>query len=101
MSTKKYNLHTDFSYKHSFPFPFFLLIKQIMEELRSNGINIYQFPTDDEAVLELNSKMNDVLPFAVVGSREEVVLNGVKVRARKYPWGTVEGEWYVGGASCD
>ena len=29
------------------------------------------------------------LPFAVVGSREEVQLNGEKYRARQYPWGTV------------
>ena len=27
-----------------------------------------------------------------MGSREEVEVNGKKVRARKYPWGTVEGE---------
>ena len=63
-----------------------------MEELRSNGINIYQFPTDDETVAELNVKMNEQVPFAVVGSRDEIVVNGQKVRARKYPWGTVEGE---------
>ncbi len=63
-----------------------------MEELANNGINIYQFPTDDEAVADLNSKMNEQLPFAVVGSRDEIVVNGTKVRARKYPWGTVEGE---------
>ena len=31
------------------------------------------------------------MPFAVVGSREEVVINKEKVRARLYPWGTVEG----------
>ena len=63
-----------------------------MEELRSNGINIYRFPTDDEAVADLNTKMNEQVPFAVVGSREEVVMNGLKVRVRKYPWGTVEGK---------
>lgn len=65
---------------------------QIMEELRTNGISIYQFPTDDEAVAEVNSRMNEQLPFAVVGSRDEIVVNGQKVRARKYPWGTVEGK---------
>ena len=32
------------------------------------------------------------LPFAVVGSREEVVINGEKCRARQYPWGTVVGK---------
>lgn len=68
----------------------FVLV-QIIEELRSNNIEIYKFPTDDDTVTDLNSKMNDQVPFAVVGSRDEVVVNGHKVRARQYPWGTVEG----------
>ena len=41
--------------------------------------------------------IQDQLPFAVVGSREEIVVGGHKVRARQYPWGTVEGEWKGGG----
>ena len=32
------------------------------------------------------------MPFAVVGSREEMVVGGNKVRVRQYPWGTVESE---------
>ena len=35
------------------------------------------------------------IPFAVVGSREEAIINKVKTRARQYPWGTVEGTTYV------
>jgi len=31
------------------------------------------------------------IPFAVVGSREEIVAGGQRIRARKYPWGVVEG----------
>ena len=34
----------------------------------------------------------DQVPFAVVGSTDEIVVGGHKVRARQYPWGTVEGE---------
>lgn len=30
------------------------------------------------------------MPFAVVGSEEEVEVNGRLVRARVYPWGIVE-----------
>lgn len=71
---------------------------RIMEELQNNGVHIYQFPSDDEAVADLNRKMNDQVPFAVVGSREELVVNGHKVRARQYPWGTVEVE---NEAHCD
>lgn len=32
------------------------------------------------------------MPFAVIASDEEVVVNGRKVRARKYPWGIIEVE---------
>ena len=31
---------------------------KIMGELVSNGVQIYQFPTDDEAVAEINAVMN-------------------------------------------
>lgn len=62
---------------------------QIMSELETNGVEIYKFPVDDETVSEINGQMNGHLPFAVVGSRDEVSLNGEKYRARQYPWGTV------------
>jgi len=32
------------------------------------------------------------LPFAVVGSVEEVKVGNKTVRARQYPWGIVQGE---------
>jgi len=63
--------------------------EQIMGELENNGVEIYKFPTDDETVSEINAQMNNHLPFAVVGSRDEVVIGGEKFRARQYPWGTV------------
>lgn len=31
---------------------------KITSELVSNGVQIYQFPTDDESVAEINSSMN-------------------------------------------
>ncbi|XP_072170828.1 septin-11-like [Diadema setosum] len=65
---------------------------KIMSELVSNGVQIYQFPTDDETVSELNSTMNGHLPFAVVGSTEEVKMGNKMVRARQYPWGVVQVE---------
>ncbi|KAK3558668.1 hypothetical protein QTP86_023214, partial [Hemibagrus guttatus] len=65
---------------------------KIMSELVSNGVQIYQFPTDDEAVAEINSSMNAHLPFAVVGSGEEVKVGNKLVRARQYPWGVVQVE---------
>ncbi|XP_056625120.1 septin-8-B isoform X1 [Triplophysa dalaica] len=65
---------------------------KIMSELVNNGVQIYQFPTDDEAVAEINSSMNAHLPFAVVGSSEDVKVGSKMVRARQYPWGVVQVE---------
>ena len=45
---------------------------KIMNELKSNGVSIYQFPLDDETVAEANKENNQHLPFAVVGSNEFV-----------------------------
>ncbi|XP_014106871.1 PREDICTED: septin-10 isoform X1 [Pseudopodoces humilis] len=66
--------------------------KKIMSELVSNGIRIYQFPTDDETVSEINTITNGYLPFAVVGSMEKVKIGNKMVRARQYPWGIVKVE---------
>ncbi|XP_074715264.1 septin-10 isoform X1 [Strix uralensis] len=66
--------------------------KKIMSELVSNGVQIYQFPTDDETVSKINTIMNGHLPFAVVGSMEEVKIGNKMVRARQYPWGIVQVE---------
>lgn len=44
---------------------------KIMSELVSNGVQIYQFPTDDEEVSEINSSMNVSLIFSA-GNRLRV-----------------------------
>lgn len=65
---------------------------KICQELEANDVRIYQFPTDDESVSEVNSSMNSHLPFAVVGSTEFVRVGNKMVRSRQYPWGTVQGK---------
>ncbi|KAF4015784.1 hypothetical protein G4228_007072 [Cervus hanglu yarkandensis] len=65
---------------------------EIMNELISNGIQIYQFPTDDETTTHTNSSMNGLLPFAVVGSTDEVKVGKRTVRGRQYPWGILQVE---------
>uniref|UniRef100_A0A8D0NZQ3 Septin n=1 Tax=Sus scrofa TaxID=9823 RepID=A0A8D0NZQ3_PIG len=65
---------------------------KIMSELVSNGIQIYQFPTDDEATAQMNSSMNGLLPFAIVGSMDEVKVGKRMVRGRQYPWGVLQVE---------
>uniref|UniRef100_G3T0I6 Septin n=1 Tax=Loxodonta africana TaxID=9785 RepID=G3T0I6_LOXAF len=65
---------------------------KLMSELVSNGVQIYQFPTDDETIAKINSSMNAHLPFAVVGSMDEVKVGNKMVKARQYPWGVVQVE---------
>ncbi|XP_018331613.1 septin-2 isoform X2 [Agrilus planipennis] len=65
---------------------------KIMAELQNNDVQIYEFPTDDESVSEVNGNMNSHIPFAVVGSTDFVRIGNKQVRARQYPWGTVQVE---------
>lgn len=58
---------------------------KITSELVSNGVQIYQFPTDDESVAEINGTMNAHLPFAVIGSTEELKIGNKMMKARQYP----------------
>uniref|UniRef100_A0AAY4DYG1 Septin n=1 Tax=Denticeps clupeoides TaxID=299321 RepID=A0AAY4DYG1_9TELE len=71
---------------------------KIMSELVSSGVQIYQFPTDDETVAGINGVMNGHLPFAVVGSTEAINVGNKLVRGRQYPWGVVQVE---NGSHCD
>jgi len=65
---------------------------QVRRELQTNGINIYQFPLDDETMAVANSENNGHLPFAIIGSNDFVKVGLRTVRARQYPWGVVEVE---------
>jgi septin 6/8/11 len=68
-----------------------LFQSKINSELASNGVHVYQFPTDDESVAEVNTSMNAHVPFAVVGSTDFVRVGNKMMRSRQYPWGTVQG----------
>ncbi|PNI26265.1 SEPT14 isoform 1 [Pan troglodytes] len=65
---------------------------KIMSELISNGIQIYQLPTDEETAAQANSSVSGLLPFAVVGSTDEVKVGKRLVRGRHYPWGVLQVE---------
>lgn len=41
---------------------------------------------------QINTEMNSQIPFAVVGSTDFVRVGNKMVRARQYPWGTVQGK---------
>uniref|UniRef100_A0A2K6G7C2 Septin n=1 Tax=Propithecus coquereli TaxID=379532 RepID=A0A2K6G7C2_PROCO len=65
---------------------------KLMSELVSNGVQIYQFPTDDDTVARINAAMNGQLSFAVVGSMDEVKIRNKMVKAHQDPWGVVQVE---------
>jgi septin family protein len=69
--------------------------EKIVSELNANGVKVYQFPADDDSVAEINTSMNAHLPFAVVGSSEFVRVGNKNMRARQYPWGTVQGKTLI------
>lgn len=68
--------------------------KRVMEDIEHYGIPVYNFPydveEDDEETIQDNSELRALLPFAIVGSGEEVEIDGQPIRARIYPWGVVE-----------
>ncbi|KAG5352585.1 hypothetical protein C0989_001619 [Termitomyces sp. Mn162] len=67
---------------------------RIMEDIKHYNIPIYNFPydeeEDDQETIQENMELRALLPLAVVGSEEDVILNGERVPVRVYPWGMVE-----------
>jgi len=68
--------------------------QRIIEDIGHYQIPIYNFPIDeeedDDEIIEDNNELRALLPFSIVGSEEEVIMNGRRVRCRQYPWGVVE-----------
>uniref|UniRef100_A0A8C9Q0V4 Septin n=1 Tax=Spermophilus dauricus TaxID=99837 RepID=A0A8C9Q0V4_SPEDA len=67
---------------------------KIMNELISNNIQIYQFHTFIFYLFHVVQRIepSGVLPFAVVGSIDEVKVGKRMVRGRHYPWGVLQVE---------
>ncbi|GAA6003878.1 hypothetical protein JCM10207_006448 [Rhodosporidiobolus poonsookiae] len=68
--------------------------RRVMEDIEYYSIPVYNFPydveEDDEETIQDNSELRALMPFAIIGSEEEIEVNGEAVRARRYPWGIVE-----------
>ncbi|KAI6652651.1 septin-11-like [Oopsacas minuta] len=60
---------------------------RILEEIRANDIHVYTCVDGNGGAMEPVG-----MPYAVIGSREMVLVKASKVRGRKYPWGVVEVE---------
>lgn len=69
--------------------------KQVMVDIATNELPIYNFPIDededDQDIIDESNELRSLLPFSVVGSDQEILVNGRRVRCRQYPWGVVEG----------
>jgi len=67
---------------------------KIREELVYHNIRLYPFDTDedDEEEVQLNESIRQIIPFAVVGSENNVIIDGKSVRGRKNRWGVVNVE---------
>ena len=84
---------------------------KIREELVYHSIRLYPFDTEetDEEEVQLNesirvglrlnfspvsglTEMQDIIPFAVIGSERSVTIDGKSVRGRKNRWGVVNVE---------
>ncbi|XP_032870491.1 septin-4-like [Amblyraja radiata] len=70
--------------------------QKIREEIKEQGIQVYQFPEcdsdEEEEFKQQYQELTDCTPFAVVGSSTLIESQGRRVRGRLYPWGVVEVE---------
>lgn len=70
--------------------------KLIMEDIKHYNIPIYNFMADvdasdaDDEYIELNTYLQETLPFSIIGASEILNIGGQKVQARRFPWGVVD-----------
>jgi septin 3/9/12 len=68
--------------------------KRIKEEIEYHGIRVYPGVEDEDEGREekaVNAMVREMIPFAVVGSEVNVVVDGKSVRGRKTRAGVVNG----------
>ncbi|CAL1705692.1 unnamed protein product [Somion occarium] len=68
--------------------------QKVRAELTYHNIRLYPFDTEenDDEEIQLNERIRNMIPFAVVGSEREVIIDGKPVRGRKNRWGVVNVE---------
>jgi len=68
--------------------------EKIRAEFDYQNIRLYPFDSEehDEEEVELNDNIKAMVPFAVVGSDRNVVIEGKQVRGRKNRWGVINVE---------
>ncbi|KAI7866237.1 Septin-domain-containing protein [Spinellus fusiger] len=69
--------------------------QNIRDVIYAQNIQVYSCPieSDDETTTQRNANIMAALPFAVIGSTQDIVTpDGRKVRGREYSWGVAEVE---------
>ncbi|KAL8736363.1 MAG: hypothetical protein Q9181_002440 [Wetmoreana brouardii] len=68
--------------------------ERIKEEFAFHNIRMYPYDNEeqDEEERAMNSSIKDLIPFAVVGSENSIVVNGRQVRGRQNRWGVINVE---------
>lgn len=68
--------------------------ERIKEEFAFHNLRMYPYDNDeqDDEERAMNSNINDLIPFAVVGSENSIVVNGRSVRGRQNRWGVINVE---------
>jgi len=71
-----------------------LFKQRIRAELAHHNIRAYPFDSDENDAEEsqLNEAIRNMIPFAVVGSERNVIIDGKPVRGRKNRWGVINVE---------
>ncbi|QRW16019.1 Septin [Rhizoctonia solani] len=66
---------------------------RIKEDLQYHSIRLYPIDHEDNDEEEtLSTSVSDIIPFAVVGSERNVIIEGKPVRGRKNRWGVINVE---------
>ncbi|CAG8603242.1 14504_t:CDS:10 [Cetraspora pellucida] len=68
--------------------------RRIKSELAFHNIKLYPYDSDelDEHERALNDSIKQMIPFAIVGSEKNVVIDGKSVRGRRNRWGVINVE---------
>jgi len=76
---------------------------RIKQEIEFHGIQVFPYIDNeldegneqDRAEKEMAMTIRDMLPFAIVGSERNIVINGKAVRGRRTRWGMVNGNKFL------
>lgn len=70
------------------------LKKNLQNSFAKYNFNIYPYDNDElyDDERQLNEDIKSLIPFAIVGSEKEIVINGESVRGRKTRWGAINVE---------